>query len=139
MWRAEAATRTLYAFDVRTPAEYAAGHIPGMKNVPGGQLVQETDRHAATWGGRVVLVDDDGVRAIMTAHWMMPEAYHCPSMFMMIHNVYCKGPIHPGGVMSGQRSAPPKLGTGSPTPTMSRFSITATLSAGGCSANQVEP
>ena len=69
-WRAEAASRTLYVFDVRTPEEYAAGHIPGMKNVPGGQLVQETDRHAATWGARVVLVDDDGVRAVMTAHWM---------------------------------------------------------------------
>jgi rhodanese-related sulfurtransferase len=69
-WRAEAATRSLYVFDVRTPAEYAAGHVPGMKHVAGGQLVQETDRHAATWGARVVLVDDDGVRAIMTAHWM---------------------------------------------------------------------
>jgi rhodanese-related sulfurtransferase len=69
-WRTEAATRSLYVFDVRTPAEYRAGHVPGMKNVAGGQLVQETDRHVATWGGRVVLVDDDGVRATMTAHWM---------------------------------------------------------------------
>ena len=68
-WRAEA-SRTLYVFDVRTPAEYAAGHVPGMKHIAGGQLVQETDRHAATWGARVVLVDDDGVRATMTAHWM---------------------------------------------------------------------
>jgi rhodanese-related sulfurtransferase len=68
-WRAEA-TRTLYVFDVRTPGEYAAGHVPGMKHIAGGQLVQETDRHAATWGARVVLVDDDGVRATMTAHWM---------------------------------------------------------------------
>jgi len=69
-WRAEAATRSLYVFDVRTPEEYAAGHVPGMKHVAGGQLVQETDAHAATWGARVVLVDDDGVRATMTAHWM---------------------------------------------------------------------
>jgi rhodanese-related sulfurtransferase len=69
-WRAETATRTLYVFDVRSPEEYAAGHVPGMKHVAGGQLVQETDRHAATWGARVVLVDDDGVRATMTAHWM---------------------------------------------------------------------
>ena len=68
-WRAEV-SRTLYLFDVRTPAEYAAGHVPGMKHIAGGQLVQETDRHAATWGARVVLVDDDGVRATMTAHWM---------------------------------------------------------------------
>ncbi|HTB47790.1 MAG TPA: rhodanese-like domain-containing protein [Acetobacteraceae bacterium] len=69
-WRAEQATRSLYVFDVRTPAEFAAGHVPGMKHVAGGQLVQETDRHVATWGARVVLVDDDGVRATMTAHWM---------------------------------------------------------------------
>ena len=69
-WRSESGSRSLYVFDVRDPTEYAAGHIPGMKNVPGGQLVQETDRHVATWGARVVLVDDDGVRAVMTAHWM---------------------------------------------------------------------
>jgi rhodanese-related sulfurtransferase len=68
-WRAQT-SRTLYIFDVRTPAEYAAGHVPGIKHIAGGQLVQETDRHAATWGARVVLVDDDGVRATMTAHWM---------------------------------------------------------------------
>jgi rhodanese-related sulfurtransferase len=68
-WRGDA-TRSLYVFDVRTPAEYAAGHVPGMKHVAGGQLVQETDRHAAIWGARVVLADDDGVRATMTAHWM---------------------------------------------------------------------
>ncbi len=68
-WRADA-TRSLYVFDVRTQAEYVAGHLPGMKHIAGGQLVQETDRHAATWGARVVLVDDDGVRATMTAHWM---------------------------------------------------------------------
>jgi rhodanese-related sulfurtransferase len=79
-WRAEEALRTLHVFDVRTPEEYAAGHIPGMKNVPGGQLVQETDRHAATWGARVVLVDDDGVRAVMTAHWMNQMGWDAAAM-----------------------------------------------------------
>ena len=79
-WQAEAATRTLYVFDVRDPDEYAAGHIPGMKNVPGGQLVQETDRHAATWGARVGLVDDDGVRAVMTAHWMKQMGWDAAAM-----------------------------------------------------------
>lgn len=69
-WQAAPHGRTLYVFDVRSPEEYAAGRVPGMKNVPGGQLVQETERHATTWGARVVLVDDDGVRAVMTAHWM---------------------------------------------------------------------
>jgi len=79
-WQADSAARTLYVFDVRTPEEYSAGHIPGMKNVPGGQLVQETDRHAATWGARVVLVDDDGVRAVMTAHWMKQMGWDVAAM-----------------------------------------------------------
>lgn len=79
-WQAESATRTLYVFDVRTPEEYLAGHIPDMKNVPGGQLVQETDRHAVTWGARIVLVDDDGVRAVMTAHWMRQMGWDVAAM-----------------------------------------------------------
>ncbi|MCC7486382.1 MAG: rhodanese-related sulfurtransferase [Burkholderiales bacterium] len=79
-WRTESARRTLYVFDVRAPEEYVAGHIPGMKNVAGGQLVQETDRHAATWGARVVLVDDDGVRAVMTAHWMKQMGWAAAAM-----------------------------------------------------------
>jgi rhodanese-related sulfurtransferase len=56
--------------DVRTPEEYEAGHLRGARLAPGGQLVQETDSHMATWGARVVLVDDDGVRATMTASWL---------------------------------------------------------------------
>jgi len=79
-WRAEAATRTLYVFDVRDPEEYRAGHIPGMKNVAGGQLVQETDRHAATWGARIVAVDDDGVRAIITAHWLVQMGWDAAAL-----------------------------------------------------------
>jgi rhodanese-related sulfurtransferase len=69
-WRDEAAVRSLYIFDVRTLAEYEGGHLPGSRPVPGGQLVQETDSHAATWGARIVLVDDNGVRATMTASWL---------------------------------------------------------------------
>ncbi|MGC2412381.1 MAG: rhodanese-like domain-containing protein, partial [Stellaceae bacterium] len=69
-WRAEAAGRTLYLLDVRTPEEYAAGHLSGARSAPGGQLVQETDAHVATWGARIVLVDDNGVRATMTASWL---------------------------------------------------------------------
>jgi rhodanese-related sulfurtransferase len=69
-WRAEADRRTLYVLDVRTPEEYEAGHLAGARSAPGGQLVQETDAHIATWGARVVLVDDNGVRATMTASWL---------------------------------------------------------------------
>jgi len=57
--------------DVRTPEEYQAGHLAEARSAPGGQLVQETDAHIATWNARVVLVDDNGVRATMTASWLM--------------------------------------------------------------------
>jgi rhodanese-related sulfurtransferase len=95
-WQAESATRTLYVFDVRDPAEYAAGHVPAMKNVAGGQLVQETDRHAATWGARIVLVDDDGVRAIMTAHWMKQMGWDVAAMSLDMRTLGTeKGPWSP--------------------------------------------
>ena len=69
-WRAEADRRTLYVLDVRTPEEYEAGHLDAARSAPGGQLVQETDVHIATWNARVVLVDDNGIRATMTASWL---------------------------------------------------------------------
>ena len=68
-WRADT-RRTTYLFDVRTPEEYAHGHLPGSRSVPGGQLVQETDHVASVRGARIVLVDDDGVRANMSASWL---------------------------------------------------------------------
>ncbi|KAF1053463.1 MAG: Thiosulfate sulfurtransferase GlpE [Stenotrophomonas maltophilia] len=68
-WQAEA-QRTTYLFDVRTPEEYEAGHLPGARSTPGGQLVQETDHNAPVRGARIVLVDDDGVRANMSASWL---------------------------------------------------------------------
>ena len=67
--RAEA-NRTLYLFDVRDPAEYEAGHLPGARSAPGGQLVQATDQYVGTLGARIVLVDDAEVRAVMTASWL---------------------------------------------------------------------
>jgi rhodanese-related sulfurtransferase len=67
---AEGETRTLYLFDVRSPEEYAAGHLAGARSAPGGQLVQATDAYMATRNARIVLVDDDGVRSVMTASWL---------------------------------------------------------------------
>jgi rhodanese-related sulfurtransferase/predicted metal-dependent enzyme (double-stranded beta helix superfamily) len=73
------ADRTTYLFDVRSPEEYAAGHLPGSISAPGGQLVQATDIYAAVHGARIALVDDHGVRATMTASWLLqmgwPEVY----------------------------------------------------------------
>lgn len=64
------ANRTLYRFDVRDADEYAAGHLPGFRHYPGGQLVQETDMAAPVRGARILLTDDKNVRADMTASWL---------------------------------------------------------------------
>ena len=69
-FRAEAGERSLYVFDVRDPAEYAAGHMPGSVSAPGGQLVQATDQYVGTLGARIVLIDDRQVRALMTGSWL---------------------------------------------------------------------
>ena len=71
-------SRTTYLLDVRTPEEYAAGAVPGFAHAPGGQLVQATDQWIGTRGARVVLADDESVRAPMTAQWLRQlghEAY----------------------------------------------------------------
>jgi rhodanese-related sulfurtransferase len=70
VWRGESG-RTTHLLDVRTPEEFAAGHLPGSDSAPGGQLVQATDRWVATRGARLVLVDDGMTRALMTAHWLI--------------------------------------------------------------------
>ena len=69
-WRAESHAHTLYLFDVRTPEEYLEGHPADFTSAPGGQLVQATDEWVAVLGARIALVDDDGVRARMTASWL---------------------------------------------------------------------
>src|SRR6185503_1955450 len=62
--------RTLYILDVRDPAEFRAGHRPGSRNAPGGQLVQATDTWIGVRNAQIVLVDDTGVRARMAGAWL---------------------------------------------------------------------
>lgn len=62
--------RTVYRFDVRSLDEHRAGHPAGFRHVPGGQLVQETDMNAPVRGARIILFDDRGARAHMTASWL---------------------------------------------------------------------
>ena len=76
MWQKQT-ERATYFFDTRTPEEYEAGHLPGFRSVPGGQLVQETEMVAPVRGARIVLVDPSGasVRANMPASWLAQMAW----------------------------------------------------------------
>ena len=66
----DAGERSVFLLDVRTAEEYAAGHQPGAVHAPGGQLVQATDQWVAVRGAMLVLIDDENVRAVLTARWL---------------------------------------------------------------------
>jgi rhodanese-related sulfurtransferase len=92
--------RTLYQYDVRLPAAYAQGHIPGFRNAQGGQLVQETDHFAPVRGARIVLADDLAVRADMTASWLAQMGWE----------VFVLDAPFPGQLDTGTDGAPPPRG-----------------------------
>ena len=69
--RLEGNGKPLYRLDVRDPAEYAQGHLPGFRHAAGGQLVQATDQYVGARNATIVLHDNDGVRATLTAHWLV--------------------------------------------------------------------
>jgi rhodanese-related sulfurtransferase len=72
-------SRTLYLLDVRTREEFERSHVAGSRHAPGGQLVQASDEYVGVRNARVVLIDPDRVRAVMTASWLnqmgWPEVY----------------------------------------------------------------
>ena len=68
-WKKDAG-RSLYVLDVRTREEFERSHVAGSRHAPGGQLVQAADEYVGVRNARVVLVDPDLVRAIMTASWL---------------------------------------------------------------------
>jgi rhodanese-related sulfurtransferase len=63
-------TRSLYLLDVRSREEFEAKRIAGSRHAPGGQLVQATDEYIGVRNSRVVLVDPERVRSVMTASWL---------------------------------------------------------------------
>ncbi len=80
-WCRESDEETLYLLDVRSPEEYVAGHAPGARSAPGGQLVECADDWIGVRAGRIVLLDDDGVRAPMAAAWLRQLGY--PNVAML--------------------------------------------------------
>jgi len=92
--------RTLYLYDVRQPDAFARGHLPGFRNAQGGQLVQETDHFAPVRGARIVLSDDLGPRADMTASWLAQLGW----------DVFVLDADFSGALDTGPDGAPPPRG-----------------------------
>ncbi|WP_071058209.1 rhodanese-like domain-containing protein [Pelistega sp. MC2] len=62
---------TVYLCDIRTAKEYHNSHWPSLiRHTPGGQLVQATDEFIGVRNARIVLIDTDNIRAIVTATWL---------------------------------------------------------------------
>jgi rhodanese-related sulfurtransferase len=94
-WQREGDRRTTHLLDVRTPEEFLASHLPGSVSAPGGQLVQAIDRWVGTRGARLVLVDDTGTRAIMTAHWLAPMGWDVRVLDQAFEGAACEiGPAN---------------------------------------------
>lgn len=63
---------SLTLLDVRTPAEFASGHIAGSRNVPLNQLREKAEELSSA-GEPIVIICRSGVRA-RTAHTILREA-----------------------------------------------------------------
>ncbi|WP_288900336.1 rhodanese-like domain-containing protein [uncultured Sneathiella sp.] len=59
--------KTTYLLDVRTSEEFETRHFPGSVHAPAVQIVQATDEWIAVRNSRVVLIDDNGLRATSAA------------------------------------------------------------------------
>ncbi|ONH33546.1 hypothetical protein BL254_19610 [Protofrankia sp. BMG5.30] len=70
-FRDAADERSLYVLDVRTPEEFETGHLPGSHSAPSWDVAPWVFRHIATHNARIVLVDNDLVRATVVASWII--------------------------------------------------------------------
>lgn len=114
--------RTVYLLDVRSLEEYAAGHLPGAVHAAGGQLVQATDTFMAVRHAAVVLADDHGVRATMTAAWLLQMGWK---------DVFVLPGAHEGEALERGPSTPPVLGLDAANPaTIAPAALRAAIDAG---------
>jgi rhodanese-related sulfurtransferase len=89
--------RTTYLLDVRTREEFEAGHVAGSRHAAGGQLVQATDEYVGVRHARLVLIDSQRVRAVMTASWLNQMGWH---------DVYVLANLAGFDIGTGPRKAP---------------------------------
>ena len=67
--------RSTYLIDVRSREEFEADGIPGSRHALGGQLVQSIDNWIGVRGGRIILMDNEMIRAPMMANWIHQIGY----------------------------------------------------------------
>ena len=91
---------------MRDPDEYQAGHYPGAISAPGGLLVQATDIYAGVLGARIVVSDEQEVRALMTASWLKQMGWQ--DVFVLAEAGNEKGELTPVplGTPSGKAVEP---------------------------------
>lgn len=73
-WLADG-SRSTYLIDIRTREEYEANGISGSRHALGGQLVQSVDNWVGVRGGRIILMDNEMIRAPMMANWIHQIGY----------------------------------------------------------------
>ncbi len=70
-------TITTYIFDVRTISN-SKKELSPIRNIPGGQLIQATDKYIGVLKSHIIVFDDgELVRAGMTALWLKKMNYSC--------------------------------------------------------------
>jgi len=119
------ASRTLFLCDVRTPEEFAAGTLPGAQHTPGGQLMQAGDQYVGVRGARLVLFDNDGVRAPTIASWLR-QMGHDASMLE-------------GGLASGLSLAPAAVPATPALATIDAQALSARLARGEVALIDLRP
>ncbi|WP_018607208.1 rhodanese-like domain-containing protein [Uliginosibacterium gangwonense] len=77
--------RSTYVFDIRSAKEYEAGTLPGALHAPGGQLIQATDQYVAVRHARILVLDDEGVRAPTVAAWLRQLGFESATLSLGIH------------------------------------------------------
>jgi len=120
--------RTTFIFDVRTPEEFAANGAPATVHAPGGQLLQATDQWVGVRGARIVVVDDDGIRAPIIAGWLRQQG----------HETYTLD----GGVAAAQSlnvTRPVAAEKLAPLPAISPAQLAAALKAGNVGLIDLRP
>ncbi|EER62283.1 Rhodanese domain protein [Acidovorax delafieldii 2AN] len=78
-------TRTTYVLDVRSAGEFATATLAGARHAPGGQLLQATDQTIGVRHSRVLLLDNEAVRAPVVAAWLWRLGYETATVEGGVH------------------------------------------------------